>query len=67
MTQTQLNGHVNGSSETEQTAVVIGAGFSGIRMLYELKKRGIKGTCFEAASGIGGVRKFLGIVQRDTH
>lgn len=55
MTHPQLNGHVNGSPETDQTAVVIGAGLSGIRMLYELKKRGIKGKCFEAASGIGGV------------
>ena len=35
-------------------AVIIGAGFGGIRMLYELGKRGISGKVFEAGSNVGG-------------
>ena len=36
-------------------AIVIGAGFSGLRMLYELRKRGISGKLFESGTGVGGV------------
>ncbi|KEF53344.1 uncharacterized protein A1O9_10319 [Exophiala aquamarina CBS 119918] len=46
--------HVNGVSNSHYDAIVIGAGMSGIRMLHDLKKRGIDGKCFEAGSGIGG-------------
>ncbi|KAL4740408.1 hypothetical protein BDV11DRAFT_214406 [Aspergillus similis] len=35
-------------------AIVIGAGFSGIRMLWELQRLGLKARCFDAASDIGG-------------
>ncbi|KAK4928313.1 hypothetical protein LTR49_004990 [Elasticomyces elasticus] len=42
------------STEVDFDAIVIGAGYSGIRMMYELKKRGLSSTCFEAAPGVGG-------------
>ncbi|KAL4745669.1 hypothetical protein BDW72DRAFT_50264 [Aspergillus terricola var. indicus] len=35
-------------------AIVIGAGFSGIRMLWELQRLGLTTRCFDAASDIGG-------------
>lgn len=35
-------------------AVVIGAGFSGIRSLWELHRLGLKVKCFDAASDVGG-------------
>ena len=44
---------VNGSFDHE--AIVIGAGFSGLRMLYELRKRGVAGKVFESGTGVGGV------------
>jgi monoamine oxidase len=49
-----VNGHAaDGNFDIE--AIVIGAGFSGLRMLYELRKRGISGKVFESGSGVGGV------------
>jgi cation diffusion facilitator CzcD-associated flavoprotein CzcO len=45
-------------SRTGQTivvdAVVIGAGFAGLGMLYELRQRGLSAAVIEAASGVGG-------------
>lgn len=35
-------------------AIVIGAGFSGIRSLWELKRLGLSAKCFEAGSDVGG-------------
>jgi len=35
-------------------AVVIGAGFGGLRMLYELRDRGISAQAIEAGSDVGG-------------
>lgn len=35
-------------------AVVIGAGFGGIRALWELGKLGLTTKCFEAGSDVGG-------------
>ena len=35
-------------------AIVIGAGFSGIRSLWELKQLGLTSKCFDAASDVGG-------------
>ena len=34
--------------------VVIGAGFGGLRMLYELRRRGFSGKVLEAGSDVGG-------------
>jgi cation diffusion facilitator CzcD-associated flavoprotein CzcO len=49
-----VNSHTtDGNFDIE--AIVIGAGFSGLRMLYELRKRGISGKVFESGSGVGGV------------
>lgn len=41
-------------TSTDYDALVIGAGFGGIRVLHELGKRGISAKVFEAGSGIGG-------------
>lgn len=54
------NGHQS-DKRAPFDALVIGAGFAGLRMLYELRKRGISGRVFDAASGIGGVSPALHI------
>ncbi len=36
-------------------AIVIGAGFAGVRMLLELRRRGLTATLLEAGSDVGGV------------
>lgn len=35
-------------------AVVIGAGFAGLYMIYSLRKAGFRGVCYEAGQGVGG-------------
>src|ERR1700677_1889587 len=35
-------------------AIVVGAGFGGIRALYEMRARGLSTRLFEAAAGVGG-------------
>jgi cation diffusion facilitator CzcD-associated flavoprotein CzcO len=46
---------VNGSSgATEVGAVVIGAGFGGLRMLYELRRLNIDAVVIEGGSDVGG-------------
>lgn len=42
-------------SELDYDAIVIGAGFAGLRMLYELRKQGLSGRIIEAGTGVGGV------------
>ena len=39
---------------TDYDAIVIGAGFSGIRSLWELDQLGLAVKCFDAASNVGG-------------
>jgi cation diffusion facilitator CzcD-associated flavoprotein CzcO len=57
---TDLSPHLNGTAnmtqrpDVEYDALVIGAGFGGIRMLYELGKRGFSAKAFEAGTGVGG-------------
>jgi cyclohexanone monooxygenase len=41
-------------SKPDYDAVVIGAGFSGIRSLWELTQNGLTAKCFEAGSDVGG-------------
>ncbi|MEH7275797.1 flavin-containing monooxygenase [Neobacillus vireti] len=50
MTATQKNNQV-----TNIDAVVIGAGFSGLYMLYRLREAGFSTRVYEAADGVGGV------------
>ncbi|KAK9777140.1 putative Cyclohexanone monooxygenase [Seiridium cardinale] len=38
----------------EYDAVIIGAGFGGIRALWEVRQLGLKVKCFEAGSDVGG-------------
>jgi cation diffusion facilitator CzcD-associated flavoprotein CzcO len=56
MTQTpQTTTATNGSSATETVdAVVVGAGFAGLYMLYRLRELGLTTKAFEAGNDIGG-------------
>ena len=38
----------------EYDAIIIGAGFSGIRLLWELDQLGLAVKCFDAAPDVGG-------------
>jgi cation diffusion facilitator CzcD-associated flavoprotein CzcO len=49
-----VNGRV-ANLKVDFDAIVIGAGFGGLRMMYELQKQGISGKLFESGSGVGGV------------
>jgi cation diffusion facilitator CzcD-associated flavoprotein CzcO len=42
------------AAKTDFDAVVVGAGFGGLVMLYRLRERGLRTRVFEAGSGIGG-------------
>lgn len=42
-------------SSLDIETIIIGAGFGGLRMLYELRKRGMSGRVFESGTGVGGV------------
>lgn len=44
--------------DTEYDAVVIGAGFSGLYMLYEFRRRGLRTCVLERADAIGGTWLF---------
>ena len=48
-----VNG-ANASSGVDYEALVVGTGFGGIRMLYELGKRGVSAKAFEAGTNVGG-------------
>ncbi|EXJ65789.1 uncharacterized protein A1O5_11030 [Cladophialophora psammophila CBS 110553] len=48
-----VNGTTGGAG-VDYDALVIGAGFGGIRMLHELGKRGLSAKAFESGSGVGG-------------
>lgn len=39
---------------TDYDAIVVGAGFGGIRSLWELGQLGLTAKCFEAGSDVGG-------------
>ncbi|MGN1385788.1 MAG: flavin-containing monooxygenase [Bacillus sp. (in: firmicutes)] len=41
-------------ADTQFDAVIIGAGFSGLYMLYRLREAGLSVNVFEAADGVGG-------------
>ena len=53
MASTAHSNGVNGTG-VDYEALVIGAGFGGIRALYELGKRGISAKAFEAGTNVGG-------------
>lgn len=42
------------TSSTEFDAVIIGAGFSGLYMLYRLRKLGLRCRLYDSAGGVGG-------------
>jgi cyclohexanone monooxygenase len=49
-----MNGVSSKPSEVDFDAIVIGAGFGGLRMLHELRERGMRALVIEAASDVGG-------------
>ncbi|MFE7418068.1 flavin-containing monooxygenase [Rhodococcus sp. NPDC057529] len=54
MSQQSNNKSVAGVDSVEVDAVVIGAGFGGLRMLHELRGQGLSVQVFEAAPDLGG-------------
>jgi len=50
-----VNRNASGNAPSvDHEAIVIGAGFGGVRMMHELRKRGITAKLFEAGSNVGG-------------
>ena len=49
----QTNG-VSSETKPDYDAIVIGAGFGGLRMIYELRKQGMTFKVYEAGTGVGG-------------
>ncbi|KAK6375691.1 hypothetical protein LTS17_007513 [Exophiala oligosperma] len=45
---------VNAKPTVDYEVIIIGAGFGGVRMIYDLQKRGITARVFEAGSNVGG-------------
>ncbi len=55
----QTNGDTNGvigdhSKKPDFDAVVVGAGFAGLRMIHELRTLGLTCKVLEAGTGVGG-------------
>jgi heterodisulfide reductase subunit A-like polyferredoxin len=44
----------HGRPAVDFETIVIGAGFGGVRMMYECHKRGMTAKLFEAGSNVGG-------------
>ncbi|MEQ8662926.1 MAG: NAD(P)/FAD-dependent oxidoreductase [Gammaproteobacteria bacterium] len=53
-TRPAARGHAPHAREVDCDAVVIGAGFGGLRMLHELRQRGLSARVIEAGSDVGG-------------
>ena len=59
-TEAQVNagvaGHTGGEADNlDLDAVVIGAGFAGVYLLYQLRQAGFNVKIVEAGGGLGGV------------
>src|ERR1051325_1554150 len=52
--QTEAQPSARNSGATDFEAIVIGAGFGGLRMLHELRQLGLSVKVIEAASDVGG-------------
>ena len=53
------NGEANGvngahAEKPDYDALVIGAGFAGLRVIHDLRQLGLKYKVFEAGTGVGG-------------
>ena len=53
-TSTVAQSAANGTAPTDFDAVVVGAGFGGLRMLHELRQLGLSAKVLEAGSDVGG-------------
>ena len=49
----ETNG-VNGADKPDYDAIVVGAGFAGLRMIHELRERKMTYKVIEAGTGVGG-------------
>lgn len=49
----QPNG-VDVDTKLDYDAVIVGAGFAGLRMIHELRKQGLSFICLEQGTGVGG-------------
>ncbi|KAL6243591.1 hypothetical protein RBB50_009584 [Rhinocladiella similis] len=45
---------VHSKPTVDYEVIIIGAGFGGVRMIYDLQKRGVTARVFEAGSNVGG-------------
>ena len=45
---------MTGKDDKTIDAVIVGAGFAGIYMLYKLRQQGLEARVIEAGSGVGG-------------
>lgn len=50
VSNTEVNGIVNGDSVRQYDVIIVGAGFSGIASLHRLREDGLKCHVFEAGS-----------------
>src|SRR5882757_10821497 len=53
-TSTEPRADSTGTAPTDFEAIVVGAGFGGLRMLHELRELGISARVLEAGSDVGG-------------
>jgi cation diffusion facilitator CzcD-associated flavoprotein CzcO len=51
---TTLEPAIGNEAVTDYGAIIIGAGFGGLRMLYDLRERGITAKVLEAGTDVGG-------------
>ena len=61
----QTNG-VDGAEKPDYDAIVVGAGFAGLRMIHELRERKMTYIVIEAGTGVGGVSIFTRTLEYST-
>jgi cation diffusion facilitator CzcD-associated flavoprotein CzcO len=54
MTETRPTGSVGSAAKVDYDAIVVGAGFGGLRALHETRKLGLSTRLIEAGSDVGG-------------
>lgn len=54
MTRTDVSPESHAGVQPDHDALVVGAGFAGVRMLIELGKLGLRGRILEAGTAVGG-------------
>ena len=54
MASDALPDRTKGDTKTDYDAIVIGAGFAGLRMIHELRQQGLTFKVLEQGTGVGG-------------